>query len=177
MGQAALREYLRWKDSNEKRRGPKPNLRFRKSQARVARPQPQLQRQPDGVPNDTIGQLRGRVAALEAQIASMTATLCSEADYVVPGLTVIHALMLGLLLRRGLVAYEAVHQFLYGLDPQGGPQLKTLQVHIHNLRRRLPEGIEIKTIWGQGFELTDASRKRLREMRAARELMEWRGET
>lgn len=53
-----------------------------------------------------------------------------------------------------VVTREKFYDELYGLDPNGGPESKTLDVHICQLRKVLSHsGIEIATIWGSGWYL------------------------
>jgi len=74
-------------------------------------------------------------------------------------------------LARDLATKEALAAALYWdkEDPADGPS--NVKVHISKIRRKLkPFGIEIKTIWGQGFHVPAEIREQFRsriEQRAA----------
>jgi DNA-binding response OmpR family regulator len=51
------------------------------------------------------------------------------------------------LLHKYPLSPAALHERLYGQDPDGGPLAKTLTVHIHHLNKRLrPVGLQVKCI-------------------------------
>lgn len=69
-------------------------------------------------------------------------------------LTATYVVMLNVLMRRNLTTREALMTALHSDDPDGGPDDKTLDVHILKMRRLLePHGIEIENIRGQGWKL------------------------
>lgn len=67
-----------------------------------------------------------------------------------------HIQFLTLLAKRSgaTVRFESIHNDLYGLDPDGGPDPKILRVYASQIRKRL-EGtrVRIKTVWGVGYKL------------------------
>lgn len=51
-----------------------------------------------------------------------------------------------------------IHAALYGLDPNGGPSSRVIDVHIHRVRRKLARrGLAIETAAGFGWRLAPAS--------------------
>ena len=55
---------------------------------------------------------------------------------------------------RRTVTKIALHTEVYGLDPNGGAELKTLDVYISRLKKLLaPVGITILTAWGRGWRI------------------------
>lgn len=70
------------------------------------------------------------------------------------GLTRSEATCLAALLRRGNMTKAALHMAVYP-DPDQAGELKIIDVYIHKVRRKIrPFGIEIDTIWGQGYSMT-----------------------
>ena len=55
--------------------------------------------------------------------------------------------------RMGSASTERRHAEVYGLDPDGGPELKIIDVMICRLRKKLGD-IEIETVRGSGYRLT-----------------------
>lgn len=52
------------------------------------------------------------------------------------------------------VSKAAIMDHLYQLSPNDEPEMKIIDVFICHIRKRIkPTGIEIKTIWGFGYEL------------------------
>jgi two-component system cell cycle response regulator CtrA len=75
-------------------------------------------------------------------------------------LTPAHAALFGCLYMRPLASREALlqaHGTAIGCSEDVEP--KTLDVHITKLRQKLkPHGIEIETVWGRGYRMTDESK-------------------
>ena len=95
-------------------------------------------------------ELRQRVAALEAVLAPGQ----HENRY---RLTAFEARLLASLAKGGLRTFEHLYQIIYSgrLDP---PDTKTLKAHVWKLRQKLiPFGLDVRTVWGQGYELPPAS--------------------
>jgi len=109
-------------------------------------------------------QLRDEIAVLKAQIADMNG---EEFLYPSLHLTRTERRFLAIIDRRqDLVTYRAAHAALYGHRSDGGPLDKMISVLICKLRRKLQgTGITIETVWGQGFRLPEASRRRIAELR------------
>ena len=64
-----------------------------------------------------------------------------------------------LLLTRGFATYEMLVDYLWGEDPCGGPNCylhNLLFVHRYHINRKLSRiGLEIKSRWGLGLEITE----------------------
>lgn len=74
-------------------------------------------------------------------------------------LTRTERMTLAILIRRKRVTRDQIHSVLYSDDPDGGPGPKVIDVFMSHIRRKLrPLGIVIETIYGVGFQLSDASR-------------------
>lgn len=55
---------------------------------------------------------------------------------------------------RRTVTKVTLHTEVYGLDPNGGAEVKTLDVYISRLKRLLaPVGVTILTAWGRGWRI------------------------
>lgn len=53
--------------------------------------------------------------------------------------------------RHGEVMAEVIHAAIWGSDPNGGPPMKTLYVHIHQLNRILAKyGLAVRSNGGRG---------------------------
>lgn len=114
--------------------------------------------------------LRKRVASLSEQnrdlhdrIASIEDALQSEVDaWLLTGLTQTERQVLAFLVKKGKASKTAIHQYVYSLDPQGGAEIKIIDVMVCKLRKKLPANVEILTIWGVGYEIPPASLEILR---------------
>lgn len=74
-----------------------------------------------------------------------------------PGITPTETKLLGMLARGGVVDRERIWAGLHA-GRWRVPQPKTLDVQLYNLRNKLrPAGIEIRSVWGIGYELPPAS--------------------
>lgn len=79
-------------------------------------------------------------------------------------LTKVETSMLKALAIKAMPGKEALHDFIYGDRPEADwPELKIVDVFICKLRGKLrPIGIEIETVWGQGYRLVGEHRRRVR---------------
>lgn len=67
-----------------------------------------------------------------------------------------------------LMSKERLHDQIYGDDPDGGPELKIVDVFICKLRKKLtPYGVAIETIWGRGYRMTAQTKARVQALIAA----------
>jgi DNA-binding response OmpR family regulator len=102
---------------------------------------------------------------LRAQLAEQTApSLIPQAVF---RLTRSQAVIFGVLMQNRAPHRETFMQALYGgrTDP---PIDKTLDVLVFQMRRKLlAHGIQIATVWGQGFLMPEASKARARELMEA----------
>lgn len=87
------------------------------------------------------------------------------------GLTGSEERMLAILLSRdGAVTKETFLNLMYGGLPDDEPELKIIDVFICKLRKKLkPFDIEVTTIWGRGYILGPAEKKKIRAMQGAME--------
>jgi hypothetical protein len=71
--------------------------------------------------------------------------------------------LLGLLLARRVLAREAAHAIIYGGLPEcDHPATKSLDVHIHRIRRQLRgHGIEVRCEWGIGWSISPADKAKI----------------
>jgi DNA-binding response OmpR family regulator len=51
---------------------------------------------------------------------------------------------------NGFVTKQTLHNAVYGMDGDG-PGIKILDVQLHHIRKKLPPGERIETVWGQGY--------------------------
>lgn len=83
------------------------------------------------------------------------------------GLTGAQVEIMNVLYRRRLATKEAICTVLYGDDPDGGADPKIVDVQICKMRALLePHGIEILTVWGQGYALSDDTRQKVSALKA-----------
>jgi two-component system cell cycle response regulator CtrA len=106
------------------------------------------------------GTLRIRIAELEDALMG-TKHLLTPVEWQLTGSEI---RVFGVLQKRELVTKEAAMAALYGNFGKDEAEIKIVDVFICKLRRKLkPFGIEIKTVWGQGYMLTAETRAKLRE--------------
>lgn len=103
---------------------------------------------------------------LRARIAQLEDALMASERFVVPvewRLTANEARVFGVLLARELATKEAIMAALYGNLGKDEAEIKIVDVFVCKARRKLkPFGVEIKTVWGQGYYLTPETKARLR---------------
>lgn len=107
--------------------------------------------------------LRDRVESLES---ILTADVPAAA---VADLTKTESQLLGLLKKRPMVTKPQVMEVLYGARIEKDcPEEKIVDVFVCKMRKKLnPLGIEIETVWGQGYQLNAAGRQALKMLEAA----------
>jgi two-component system cell cycle response regulator CtrA len=112
--------------------------------------------------------LLAEIARLEGQVEMLQDALgMTKEPFLGLGLTPAEHRLLGIFEARGLVTKEAAMLALYADRPNEEPEIKIIDVFVCKLRRKLkPLGIEIETKWGHGYQLADASKKLLAQMRA-----------
>lgn len=103
---------------------------------------------------------------LREQVARLEAALFDVAYIPVEfRLTPSEARILGCLMNRRLVTKDAIMAALYRDGGKDEAEPKICDVFIHKVRRKLkPFGIDIVTVWGTGWSLTDEGRARLNSM-------------
>ncbi|WP_020179811.1 helix-turn-helix domain-containing protein [Methylopila sp. M107] len=102
-------------------------------------------------------ELRERVVQLEELLGFRTLTPIEW------GLTPKQASVLGFLLNRPMATKDELMTALYALDVDDPPHQKIIDVFVCHLRRKLrPFGIEIRTVWGQGYAIDRPQRDELK---------------
>lgn len=115
-----------------------------------------------------------RIEALEAEVfrlrelvANYEIALGAEFEpHVALGLTELEARIVGLLVKKGSATREQIFHVLYGLRNEiDVPEMKIVDVFVCKGRQKLKRfGIEIKTVWGQGYAMDEDSRAKCREL-------------
>lgn len=118
-----------------------------------------------------IRELLERVEELQDRLERIEASLIEtlEPRYVAD-LTRSEQLLVALLMRRERVRREELHSFLYSDRPADDEEaeMKIVDVFICKIRKKLkPFGVEIQTIYGEGFCLPRASKEILAKGAAA----------
>jgi two-component system cell cycle response regulator CtrA len=108
------------------------------------------------------------IDSLRDALEAMRAALTEEPGLrliKVAGLTYSERLMVGLLVRRGRVLRSQFMTLLYAERPDHEPCDKIVDVLICKIRKKLkPHGIQIKTIWGAGYEMPQESKEIFKRM-------------
>src|SRR5215831_17895658 len=82
-------------------------------------------------------------------------------------LTYSERMLLGLLMRRHRATKDQMMTVLYADRPDEEPGSKILDVMICKMRKKLsPHGVEIRTIYGAGYELPPTSREKIKALMA-----------
>jgi DNA-binding response OmpR family regulator len=78
------------------------------------------------------------------------------------GLTYQEARLVGCLLQRPVATKDALMATLYRNDGREEADIKIIDVFICKARKKLaPFGIEIRTVWGQGYMIDETTRRRV----------------
>jgi DNA-binding response OmpR family regulator len=114
--------------------------------------------------------LRRDVEALRDALEAMRGALAADAGLKiieVAKLTFSERLLLGLLMRRQRATKEQMMTVLYADRPDEEPGSTILNVMICKMRKKLsPHDVEIRTIYGVGYELTPTSREKIKALMA-----------
>ena len=109
--------------------------------------------------------LQTQIARLQERCAALEAALGADINpHVVLGLTGQEAAVFGLLMARGRASREQIMAALYGLRPDGEEaEIKIVDVFVCKTRKKLRRfGIEITTLWGQGYAISPEMREKAR---------------
>jgi DNA-binding response OmpR family regulator len=111
-----------------------------------------------------------RITALEDRVAVLEEAL--GLTYKAPvdwGLSAHQTKLLGIIARSPVASHERIYTALYGdrADPPGMTAIKTLLVHIRRRLARHGVPVQINTIWGVGYSMAEADRKRLLGLKPA----------
>ena len=107
--------------------------------------------------------LRDRVEMLEDALGiSPSITSRLRAAF---GLSLGEARILGILMSRQLIGFDAMYSVLYGaLAEDDQPSDQVVKVHIFKLRKKLkPHDIEIATLVSEGYALRPEAKRAIRE--------------
>lgn len=67
--------------------------------------------------------------------------------------------LLGILMKRDTCTKQQIMSGLYAIGPDEEPEVKIVDVFVCKMRKKLkPFGIEVDTVWGQGYRLTPAAK-------------------
>lgn len=117
-----------------------------------------------------IRELLNRIEELEARVESLEAVSLAEVPSDLAGvLTSTEARLLGFLVRKpGVVSKQQLMELLYEQRSSGEvPETKVVDVFVCKIRRKLkPFGIDVATVWGQGYCLAAPDRARLKALEA-----------
>src|SRR5476651_1358718 len=103
--------------------------------------------------------LRDRVRDLEKEIG-----MAAEPPPMF-GFTRSEAVMFGVFMANRTCQVSTFMTALFSLDVDDPPEEKILDVWVCSMRKKLkPHGIAIKTHWGVGYEMPEASKARAREL-------------
>lgn len=81
------------------------------------------------------------------------------------GLTPHEAGVFGVLMARDMVTKDMVMAAIYRNGAKDEAEIKIVDVFVCKIRKKLkPFGIEIATIWGQGYRLTPAEKQKVRAL-------------
>lgn len=111
--------------------------------------------------------LRGTVSALQEEVRALRgATSDDVAQFTgVAGLTDSEAALICAIAKFGKISKARAYNALYGLDLDGGPEPKIIDVLLCKARKKLtPHGVEIRTVWGVGLEMTRENVERFRAL-------------
>ena len=118
---------------------------------------------PEALPRDMlvacVHDLQGRIEDLHAVPETFLRDVCDGLGLRRGEAHILRALMCGRVLSRASLLALA-----QGRDLADGPALKTVDVQICRLRKRLgPIGVSITTVWGEGFKLLEPDIARLND--------------
>ncbi len=115
-----------------------------------------------------IAMLERQVETLRDQIAALEAQLGHDIEpSVALGLTASEARVFGTLMRRGEVTKQQIMGAIYAdrVHDDELPEPRIVDVFVCKIRKKLARyGIEITTIWGQGYGLSAPARERAMQL-------------
>jgi DNA-binding response OmpR family regulator len=117
--------------------------------------------------SETIADLKGTVQELQDRVSELQELIFGEQERIQAafGLTTIEATIVALLLNRPVGTKPVLYGALYSGALDELPDTTVLKVHICKIRKKLDAfGIEIETLWGDGWKLTPAMKDRLRSL-------------
>lgn len=116
-----------------------------------------------------IRELLARVEDLEQQVQDLETALTEPLpEFLHIELTKSERVLLGLLASRPLVSKATFMMAHYSTRGDDQPLEKIIDVFVCKLRRKLKQaGLEIETVWGQGYRLPEDSKQKLKSMKEA----------
>lgn len=112
-----------------------------------------------------VARLRRDLTKAETRIARLTASTRKNRPSLVGvfRMSEKEAAVADLLIQHDRVSRETVYANLYGSrDNKDAPDPKLLDCFIHKIRRKLPKGCEIQTIWGWGWSMPNTTKDLIR---------------
>lgn len=115
---------------------------------------------------------QARIDALEAENERLRGDIDALRDafgmainpWVGLGLTPSEARLFGALVKRGQLSKQQIMTAMYSARAEDDPEIKIVDVFVCKVRKKLtPYGIEITTVWGQGYAMPPESRERARQ--------------
>ena len=109
--------------------------------------------------------LREKVAEQAALLKEIQLPPTSLADNLKSRLELTNkeSMIVATLIRHGRASKDRLYFALYGQNDDP-PDAKIIDVFVCKIRKKLPEGVEIKTIWGAGYEMHLASIEALHDI-------------
>ena len=109
---------------------------------------------------DENDELRERVRQLEELCFGTTALMPAELE-----LTGSESRLLAHLLAAPHATKDSLLAAIYSARPDDPPEIKIIDVFVCKVRKKIrPFGLDIQTVWGQGYLMPPASKAKLRTM-------------
>lgn len=113
-----------------------------------------------------IANLRDKIETLEEKLVAADIKTYEYTVWIgMCGFTHTDARVIHALVTNGRRSKDQLYFAMYGDDDQA-PDPKIVDVYICKIRKKLPIGVTINTVWGLGYEMSDASRDKLRALRS-----------
>lgn len=110
-----------------------------------------------------------RIEALEAEIErlrdQLDAARAALGAHIEPwfglGLTAHESLAFGALYKRDMLTKDQLVHAIYASRTDDPPEIKIIDVLIYKIRKKImPFGIQIQTVWGQGYRMDPLSKQK-----------------
>ena len=109
-----------------------------------------------------IAKLREEKQMLQDRIEELESVLfCGAPDGVALfGLPPAPSRILAFVAGRQIATKEAIWTALYSAGVDDAPEIKTIDVHVHRIRRAIaPFGLLVATVWGSGYRMSPEHRE------------------
>lgn len=106
------------------------------------------------------------VSLLQEQIVQLKEIIASNDVYVPPGFTKSEQVILRMLATRHSASKESLFRMLYNeVAADDLPDITIIDVFVHKVKRKLkPFGINIETLWGQGYKMPQEDKNKLKQL-------------